>query len=150
MCLIQIWVDLNWAGLSRLKYKFSCQFVTINITAAQPGPFNVLSLLLKALSLARLNLSSILSYIVKLFTLNTSLLIRSRLKCSFIMILTLKTCQAIRICAEVTMLCSVVIGFFNIDQIWSRSFCSLCLSININELFHFVNLSVLQALKLCD
>ena len=38
---------VNLTGLSRLKYNVSCQFVTIDITAAQRGPFNALSLLLR-------------------------------------------------------------------------------------------------------
>ena len=47
--------------------------------------------------------SPILSYIVKLFILDTPLMIRSRLKSNFIMILILKTHLAIRIRAAVTL-----------------------------------------------
>ena len=94
--------------------------------------------------------SPILSYIVTLFILDTSLMIRSILKSNFKMILILKTHLAIRIHAAVTLLHSVVIRFVNIDQIWSRSICSLSISINSNEMFYFVNLSIFQVLRLCD
>ena len=61
--------------------------------------------------------SPILSYIVKLFILNTSLVIKSRLKSNFIMIFILKTYLPIRIHAAVMLLRSVVIRFVNIDRI---------------------------------
>ena len=66
------------------------------------------------------------------------------------MILILKTHLAITIRAAVTLLHSVVIRFVNIDQIWSRSICSISIALNSNEMFYFVNLSIFQVLKLCD
>ena len=52
--------------------------------------------------------------------------------------------------AAVTLLRSVVIRFVNIDQIWSRSICSVSISLNSNAMFYFVDSSQFQVLKLCD
>ena len=49
---------VNLTGLSRLKYNVSCRFVTIDITAAQHGSFNALSLSLEAMPLVRSNFFS--------------------------------------------------------------------------------------------
>ena len=73
---------VNLTGLSRLKYNVtvSCRFVMIDITAAQRGPFNALALSLDAMPLARSNFLHNTELYVKLFILNTSLIIWSRLK----------------------------------------------------------------------